>query len=356
MIKTVIGSFDSFEEAREVVRDLKDEGFMESDISIVASNTSGNYAGSDESSADRDGNLDPSLTGDTAREPIAAREPIGARSGLATSADSTAPTRTSDVTGAATGAVAGGVLGGAAGVAVSLMGLAIPGIGPIIAGLTGAGVGAVAGGLIGGLTSLGVSEEHAEYYAESVRRGGALVTIRCDETRAERAAQTMQDHGAVDIERRVESWRDTGWSGYDQNAQPYSADQVAKERSSYPSSTSSDARSSRSRAAGDWTLVEPDFRREHEHQYAGQSANFDDYAPAYRYGYETAQKDTYRGRNWDDVETDLRGDWERSNPGHAWDNFKAAVRRGWDRLTGDTPSMGRGSESSISPRTDTTRR
>src|SRR3982750_3341569 len=37
MIKTVIGSFDSFDEARQVVRDLKDEGFMESDISIVAS-------------------------------------------------------------------------------------------------------------------------------------------------------------------------------------------------------------------------------------------------------------------------------------------------------------------------------
>src|SRR4029079_16854420 len=80
-----------------------------------------------------------------------------------------------DASGAATGAVTGGVVGGAAGLAASLMGLAIPGIGPIIAAgpivaaLSGAGVGAVAGGLIGGLTDMGVSNTDAEYYAESVR-------------------------------------------------------------------------------------------------------------------------------------------------------------------------------------------
>ena len=59
-----------------------------------------------------------------------------------------------DASGAAAGAVTGGVVGGAAGLAASLMGLAIPGIGPIIAAgpivatLSGAGVGAVAGWLV----------------------------------------------------------------------------------------------------------------------------------------------------------------------------------------------------------------
>ena len=43
MVKTVIGSFDSYDEAQRVVRDLKDEGFMENDISIVASNVGGRY-------------------------------------------------------------------------------------------------------------------------------------------------------------------------------------------------------------------------------------------------------------------------------------------------------------------------
>src|SRR5206468_9674400 len=129
-----------------------------------------------------------------------------------------ATTRTDkDTSGAATGAVTGGVVGGAAGLAASLMGLAIPGIGPIIAAgpivaaLTGAGVGAVAGGLIGGLTDLGVSEEHAQYYAESVRRGGALVTVPSDAARTDELTRTMQRHGATDNNKRPETWRTSGW-------------------------------------------------------------------------------------------------------------------------------------------------
>src|SRR4029079_9382938 len=123
------------------------------------------------------------------------------------------------------------------------MGLAIPGIGPIIAAgpivslLTGAGVGAVAGGLIGGLTDVGVSESDAEYYAEAVRRGGALVTVRADDARAERAADVMRAHGAVDIERRAEQWRERGWTGFDEQAQPYTRDQIERERDWYREGT-----------------------------------------------------------------------------------------------------------------------
>ena len=147
--------------------------------------------------------------------------------------------RADDGSNAAAGAVTGGVVGGAAGLAASLMGLAIPGIGPIIAAgpivslLTGAGVGAVAGGLIGGLTDMGVSRADAEYYAEAVRRGGALVTVRADDARAERAAEIMRSHGAIDIERRVERWRQGGWSGYDEKAQPYTPADLAREEDLY---------------------------------------------------------------------------------------------------------------------------
>jgi hypothetical protein len=119
------------------------------------------------------------------------------------------------------------------------MGLAIPGIGPIIAAgpivatLSGAGVGAVAGGLIGGLTDMGVSKTDAEFYAESVRRGGALVTVRADDSRAERAADIMRDHGAVDIERRAEQWRERGWSGWNDEAGPYTAADLDRDRDLY---------------------------------------------------------------------------------------------------------------------------
>ena len=40
---------------------------------------------------------------------------------------------------------------------------------------------AVAGGILGALTEAGVSEEDAQVYAEGVRRGGTLLTVRVPE-------------------------------------------------------------------------------------------------------------------------------------------------------------------------------
>jgi len=60
----------------------------------------------------------------------------------------------------------------------------------------------------------------------------------------------------------------------------------------------------------------------------------DDNDPGYRYGYEMASDQRYRGRRWDDVENDLRTDYARRNPNSTWEETKAAVRRGWDKVTG----------------------
>ena len=42
-MKTIVGSFDSFDEAKRVARDLMDEGFRDSDVNVVASNVRGEY-------------------------------------------------------------------------------------------------------------------------------------------------------------------------------------------------------------------------------------------------------------------------------------------------------------------------
>ena len=42
-MKTIVGSFDSFEEAKRVARDLMDEGFRDNDVNVVASNIRGEY-------------------------------------------------------------------------------------------------------------------------------------------------------------------------------------------------------------------------------------------------------------------------------------------------------------------------
>lgn len=196
MAKTIVGSFDSFDEAQRVARELLEEGFASSDINVVASNVRGEFRDDDRIAV-------------------------------------------TDTSNAATGAVAGGVLGGAAGIAVSLMGLTLPGLGPIIAAgplaaaLSGAGAGVIAGGLIGSLTELGVSNSDAEYYAESVRRGGALVTVRADNGAADRAVDIMREHNAVDIDKRSALWREGGWKGWDMRHAPYTLDDIARDRELY---------------------------------------------------------------------------------------------------------------------------
>jgi hypothetical protein len=206
MIKTVVGSFDNIAAAASVARELRAAGFLENDVNVVANNTQRELSG-------------------TERPPSAAT--------------ATEHAATNDATSAATGVVAGGALGGAAGLAASLMGIAIPGIGailaagPIAAALAGAGAGAVAGGLIGGLVDLGVPQTHAEYYAEAVRRGGALVTVRTDASRTDEAENIMRENGASDIEDRVARWRSTGWKGYSPSDAPLSFDEIERNRASY---------------------------------------------------------------------------------------------------------------------------
>lgn len=75
------------------------------------------------------------------------------------------------------------------------------------------------------------------------------------------------------------------------------------------------------------------YRNHWNSTYATSGGSYDDYAPAYRYGSTLAASDRFRGRHWDDVESDIRSDWEARNPGSTWEKTKAAVRHGWDRMT-----------------------
>ena len=324
MAKTIVGSFDSFEEAQNVLRDLQQKGYARDDISVIANNATGQYS----SQYGGEGQL-PS-------------EGSGAGSSVSEAG-----------AGTATGAAAGGVLGGAAGLVVGLMGLAIPGIGPIVAAgpiaaaLAGAGVGAVAGGLIGGLTGVGVSEDDASYYAESVKRGGTLVTVRAEDSRADDAASVMRDHGAVDIERRVEEWKQQGWTQQDSSAASYRTDQVERDRAGSLGAASDQNFGLRSQmgagtttsgmsiasSSSTWSNDDDDFRTHHRDNLSASGGTYEDYQPAYRYGGDLSGDERYRGRNWSEIEPQARRDWESRNPNDGWEQFKSAVRRGWERTS-----------------------
>jgi hypothetical protein len=185
--RTIARMFDSYAAASAAVRDLESAGFSRDDVSLVANNAQGQYGSTSTSPArdvDRDGVDDRAESG------------------------------------AGTGAGIGAALGGGAGLLAGIGALAIPGLGPIVAAgwlvatLAGAGAGAAAGGLLGALTTAGVDEADAHVYAEGVRRGGSLVTVRADETQAAQAESILARHGAVDTSRRGADYRAGGWSGY----------------------------------------------------------------------------------------------------------------------------------------------
>ena len=123
-----------------------------------------------------------------------------------------------DHPGTGAGATFGTVVGGGAGLLAGLGLLAIPGLGPVVAAgwlastLVGAGVGAAAGGLVGALTDAGIEHGDADAYAEGVRRGGTLVTVRADETQLARATQILDVDGAVDLDERRTAWGKDGWT------------------------------------------------------------------------------------------------------------------------------------------------
>ncbi len=72
---------------------------------------------------------------------------------------------------------------------------------------------------------------------------------------------------------------------------------------------------------------------------------WDDYEPAYRYGYQTYPK--YRGRDFDGVENELERAWESTKGASrlAWHEAKYAVRDAWHyverMLPGDFDNDGR---------------
>ncbi|MDF3036099.1 MAG: hypothetical protein K0S28_1373 [Paucimonas sp.] len=79
-------------------------------------------------------------------------------------------------------------------------------------------------------------------------------------------------------------------------------------------------------------LGEDEFRTHWQSTY-GQSSRFEDYAPAYQYGSQIASDDRYREQQWSDVEDDVQHDWEASHSDRPWERVKDAVRYGWEKVT-----------------------
>ncbi|MDB5526699.1 MAG: hypothetical protein JWM58_4462 [Rhizobium sp.] len=186
-MKTVTGLFDTYRQAEDAVAALKESGISGDDISIVS--------------------RDPEYVDDTPES--------------------------SAVDGAGVGSGLGLVAGGGAGLLTGLGMMAIPGVGPVVAAgwlvatLAGAAAGTVvggaAGGLIGALTGSDVPEQDAHVYAESVRRGGTVVSARVHDDRVLDAQAILDRHTPVDIEGRRKTYAESGWERFNEDLPPYTA-------------------------------------------------------------------------------------------------------------------------------------
>ena len=130
---------------------------------------------------------------------------------------------------AGTGATFGGVIGAATGLMVGTGVLAIPGVGPVVAagwlastfamGAAGVAAGGLAGGIMGALAGTG-TEEEIQVYAESIRRGDTLVTVRTSDDRAQEAARILTGFPCVDVAAREAEYRAAGWQRFDEAGRP----------------------------------------------------------------------------------------------------------------------------------------
>ena len=155
MTRTITRSYDIYETAATVVENLEGAGIPDSDISVI-------------------GKDDLAKNNNTAE-----------------------------------GAGIGAGVGGAAGLLAGLGMLAIPGVGPVVAAgwlaatAAGAVAGAAAGGLVGSLTSAGVDEDEANYHAETVCRGGTVVSVKASDEHAASVEEIMDGATPINRETRV---------------------------------------------------------------------------------------------------------------------------------------------------------
>ncbi len=73
------------------------------------------------------------------------------------------------------------------------------------------------------------------------------------------------------------------------------------------------------------------YRNHFNRTYGNRGLSYERYQPAYRYGSTLYNNPRYAGRDWNDIETDVRRDWEGRGQG-AWEDFKDAIREGWNNV------------------------
>ncbi len=77
------------------------------------------------------------------------------------------------------------------------------------------------------LKDMFLPDEDRYSYAEGLRRGGYLVTVRTEDANYNRVVELLDREGSVDMDTREASWKEEGWQGYQQPVNPVVAPMTA---------------------------------------------------------------------------------------------------------------------------------
>ena len=64
-----------------------------------------------------------------------------------------------------------------------------------------------------------------------MRRGGTLVTVRAEDSQVDAVRALLEGRRGVDVDARGAEYRQAGWQRFDEQAAPYTSDEVEAERS-----------------------------------------------------------------------------------------------------------------------------
>ena len=98
---------------------------------------------------------------------------------------------------------------------------------------TGTSIGSDIANFFDGIFGTDINDDERGVYAESVRRGSTIVVVDTDDQMLDRAADILNNAGAIDVDRRHAQYRASGYQRYDQAAPLYSEEQTRTETQNY---------------------------------------------------------------------------------------------------------------------------
>lgn len=190
--------------------------------------------------------------------------------------------------------------------------------------------------LVRALSDTGVPVETAQSFVDGVRRGGTLETVKVDDDEVDRVVAIMKLHASSGVSREdiveeemyVETVTEEIAEEDDANASMSTAEPMGESEMDEPTEER-DVLSEEARlgASGiDETIKEP------TKDVPKQDLKPED-SPAHKFGQNLRSDQRFAGNDWSKVEEHAKQKWEAKNP-DTWEHLKEVVRHAWEKVRG----------------------